>query len=71
MSKMWRVMRNRLGYGTSVVEDCLPTEALADKVCDIQKRRAKKNKSKTDSFFTQEYEEARHAWGNEGGVQRT
>lgn len=60
MAKMFRVMGNRLGYGTFVAEDRIPNEALALK--SLRKfKAASKKKGADEAFFTQEYEESRNA----------
>lgn len=70
MAKLWRVMRNRLGYGTSCVEDHIPNETLANHIaakCEL------KPEEEGDTFFIQEYEESRGIYGGLGdpAPQRT
>lgn len=57
---MFRVMGNRLGYGTFVAEDRLPSEELAnERAAKLNKTQAKKALKKREHFFPQEYEEGR------------
>lgn len=54
----YRVMRNKIGYGTSVAAEKLPSQAAADKEAKRLVKKAAKDKEDV-SFFTQEYEESR------------
>ena len=56
-------MRNRLGYGTSCVEDHIPNELLANQVASRHELRPEQE---DDTFFVQEYEESRGIYGGAG-----
>lgn len=58
MAINYRIMGNRLGYGTMVIKDKIRTEQEAIDLCTVLQGAAK-TQEKPLSYFVQEYEEAR------------
>lgn len=54
MAHCYRIMTNKIGYGTSCVKDKIPTQREAEDLMKVLKAT-----SPEKPFFIQEYEEAR------------